>query len=226
MASLTKSEEAVLLASTQAALISTPDCSRMSGNAPELLSVGHNPFPCDKIFHNAITLPSQWRRKTLIEFLYETSLEHQQSQTPELVGMVRRKQLERLVRSWKQAGSDREIVAYRPYIRGDTSLGAGTGRSLPYGVHLVAADSEYGLVTGFSLKGGLNSGKLASGRQRSVDKMKSTKFLPGLAWPTGEFNPHKITAFMEGLSVREQKVLAAQRFTEYFYESRVAALER
>jgi len=210
MAALTSSEEAVLLASTQAALISTPEYNHLSGNAPELLGVGHNPYPCP-FFDHSIVLPSSSRRKTLVEFLYSMSLDEVRSGGGEK-GMKRKKRLQRLVQMWQAAGLDDDPTASstQPYIqRGDTEPGMGT--SVPYGIELLARDS--------SLLNNLTS-------TSSVLTPGSISTISEANWPPSCFNPHKITAFMEGLSMREQKILAAQRFTEYFYESRIAALER
>ena len=209
MAALASSEQAVLLASTQAALISTPECEAMDGNAPELLSVGHNPYPCKSTFDHSIVLPSDSRRKTLIEFLYERALLYR-LRGEEAKGMKRKRRLQRLVQSWREAGVD-DCLSHRSYGgRGDAVRGS--GEMFPYGVHLLAADPNF---CGFD-------------DTNMTETNTSSKPLTAddFHWCANEFNPHKITAFMEGLSAEEQKVLAAQRFTEYFYESRVAALER
>ena len=213
---MTSSEEAVLLASTQAALISTPECERLAGNAPELLSVGHNPYP-GGAFHRSIVLPSHSRRKTLVEFLYETLLEEKAAGKEGVRGMKKRRRLQQLVRSWQAAGLDagyEGLQQQSPYMaKGDTTYGI--GHHVPYGIHLLAADSVLSL-----------SGKTMSvvhGEHEGSGRVGEGE---GAEWPPEEFNPHRITAFIEGLSAREQRILASQRFSEYFYESRIAALER
>lgn len=213
---MTTSEEAVLLASTQAALISTPECARFAGNAPELLSVGHNPYP-GSAFNRSIVLPSHSRRKTLVEFLYETSLEEKAAGGEGVRGMKKRRRLQQLVKSWQDAGLDTGyggLHQQRPYMaKGDTTYGI--GHHVPYGIHLLAADSVLSLST--------NTMSVVHGAHDVPGEVGEGG---GAQWPPEEFNPHRITAFIEGLSAREQRILASQRFSEYFYESRIAALER
>lgn len=205
MAALTNTEDSVLLAATQAALISCPEV-HMQGSAPKMLSVGHNPYPAGFFDGGHIVLPSSTRRKTLVEYLYETSAEERA-----VKGLKKKKRLER---SWVRAGGEAMKLTTHLYLaKGDTA--PGVDPSAPYGLHLLAEDSLLATLAR-NASSMISSSGMREGSTSSLRDGLGSRLSPN------DFNPHKVTAFMEGLSAREQKAVAAQRFTEYFYKSRVA----
>ena len=148
---LSKSENAVLLATKQAAFIRNPAYAAFDGSAPEIMTVSHNPFvPPIPGVH--LTIKSK-RRKFLEEVLFE---ELHQEDRPFTAGILRSFALELMSRSadsneamcnaeTEGSGGSTASIARFPTRQSQAaeSLGGEVGGSeawRPLGAHLIGTD--------------------------------------------------------------------------------------
>lgn len=154
LASLSKSESAVLLATKQAAFIRNP-AYPYAGSAPEIISLSHNPFvPAVPGTH--LTIRSR-RRQFLEEVLYDKL---HMDERPFTAGIMRSLARDMLAES---SGSEQSAGGGAPNLGpklltagGESSVASGQQQQQqrPLGAHLILSDSLHGSsLHGSSLHG-------------------------------------------------------------------------
>jgi hypothetical protein len=210
---LAKTEASLILACKQAAFIQNPayDMTPNSGNAPEIVSVGHNPFkPAGVVEH--VPLSSASRRRFVDELVYERLHRVQGELTckpTRILGTVTTRMIDELTKHSYRSLASTALQGI------EASVLYHVFKDLPFGAHFIPREDRTRAIVG-----------PPAARLIEVIR-KSSLLLPADEdVQPGSDDPNVRLAFATKLDARTHEVQDRQLVLQQFYECRVAALER